>query len=274
MTKKVKVSLISTVLNEGDNINNFVQSIINQTLCPSEFLILDGGSKDGTYEKLKRFSKKHKWIKVFSVPGANISRGRNYCIKKSKNSIIVGSDAGTKYEKDWLENLVSGFNKSGADIGFGKTLPLIDSKFQKVLSKKMKQRYGSSRNIIFKKSAWKSAGEYPEDMKIGEDTLFIERAKMNHSRITLIPDAIGYWEMRKNINELKKQFYNYGFWDGISLKKHGILPIKRKLAFILMGVFLPFYPILWLISRPFLGFKIDIDKKYSYFFGMARGLIK
>ncbi len=51
-------------------------------------------------------------------------------------------------------------------------------------------------------------GGYPEDLKIGEDTLFNEKIKRPRLfKIQRIPDAIGYWEMRENLKEVKEQFF-------------------------------------------------------------------
>lgn len=267
----MKISVISTVYNEEKNIAKFLDSILQQTKKPEEIIIVDGGSKDRTFDILKNYAKKNKIMKIFQENGLNIAQGRNFAIRKTKNEIIIGADAGTKYKKDWVENLTKKFD---ADLGFGKTLPLIESNFQKVLAKKMKQRFGSSRNIIFKKLVWEKVGGYPEDLRMGEDTLFNERIKNAGFKIQLIPEAIGYWEMRNNINDLKKQFYNYGFWDGVAYKKYGTLPIKYKIAVLGLTMLFIFYPIFWLVSRISLPLKISFVRRFSYLNGFWKGFLK
>jgi len=266
--RKDKVTLISTVLNEEKNINFFIKSIIDQSKKPDEFIIIDGGSTDKTFEILKSYSRKNKRMKVFQEKGTNIPRGRNIAISKAKNEIIVSVDAGTKYEKEWLENLIKGFKE---DVGFGKTLPWIKNNFQKILSKKMKQRFGSSRNMIFKKSVWKEVGGYPEDMKIAEDTVFYEKIRRGGFKMDFIPNAICDWEMRDNIRGLEKQFYNYGYWGGLAYKRHSSLPLKRKLAVIILILLLPLFPLFWLISRLSLSIKISCVMRFSYLKGFLRG---
>lgn len=266
-----KLSLIATTLNEEDNINKFLDSILKQSIRPNEFIIVDGGSTDKTYSILKRYSKRYKWIKCFKLNGTNISKGRNYAIKKAKNNIIVGSDAGTKYKKDWLENLLGGFDEG---VGFGKTLALAESKFQRILSKKMKQKFGSSRNIIFEKKIWKEVGGYPEDLDIAEDTVFNEKIRQRGYKIIYIPNAIGYWEMRKSFPEVKKQFYRYGYWDGVAYKKYRMLPVKSKILILGLTILSPFYPLLWVASKTSLSIKIDVMKRFAYLIGFWRGFTK
>jgi len=267
----MKISIISTVLNEEKNIEKFLNSILNQTTKSDEIIIVDGGSKDKTYDILKKYAKKNKKIRVFQEKDINISKGRNYAIEKAKNDIIISTDAGTEFKKDWLENLIRNFK---GDVGFGQTLPLIKNNFQKILSKKMKQRFGSSRNIIFKKSVWKKIGGYPEDLNMAEDTVFNERIKKAGFKMELIPDAIGYWEMRENIDGLKKQFYNYGYWDGIAYRKYKILPIKHKIAVMGLLILSPLYPLFLLASKFSLSIKIDVVRRFAYLRGFWKGFLK
>ncbi len=269
----MKVSLISTVFNEEKNIKEFVESLADQTKKPDEFIIVDGGSDDGTFDTLKDLARKYKWMKTYQVKGANISKGRNYAISRTKNEIIVSVDAGSKYKGDWLENLVNGFN---GEVSFGMEEPLIENDFQKILAKKLLHKGvpGSSRNMIFLKKIWKEVGGYPEDMKRAEDTLFDERIKKAGYKISRVPDAICYWEMRKNLKEVKKQFYGYGYWDGILQKRHRILPAKYKFLIVLLFAALPLYPLAWMVSRLSLGLKIDFERRYAYFFGFMKGMFK
>ena len=260
----MKISIIATVFNEEKNLEKFLDSIIKQSKKPEEVVIVDGGSDDKTYEILKKYAKKYRWIKIYQKKGANIAKGRNIAISKTKYDLLAGIDAGTKYEKNWLENLIKGFK---GDVGFGKTLPLIENDFQRVLAKKMRQRFGSSRNIIFKKEVWKEVGGYPEDLRMAEDTVFNEKIKRAGFRIVLIPNAIGYWEMRRDLKGVKKQFYNYGYWDGVAYKKYGILPLRHKIAIIGLTLLIPLYPIFWLISQFSLSIKIDFTRRFAYLRG-------
>ena len=49
----MKISLISTVLNEEQTIDKFLDSILNQSVKPDEVVITDGGSRDKTLLKIE-----------------------------------------------------------------------------------------------------------------------------------------------------------------------------------------------------------------------------
>jgi len=267
----MKISMIATVLNEETNIKRVINSIFKQTKRPDEIVIVDGGSKDRTYKILQEYAKRYRLLKVFQKKGANIPQGRNVAIEKTKNNIIVVIDAGTVYEKNWLKNLAGGFRR---DVGFGKTIPLGRDNFQKKLAKVMGQRFGSIRNMIFKKEVWKAVGGCPEDLYMADDTVFNERIKRAGFKINYIPNAISYWEMRKNLKELKKQFYNYGYWDGIAYKRYGILPTKSKVLIIAITILSPFYPLLWMMSQTSLFIKIYFTRFFAYMGGFWKGFFK
>jgi glycosyltransferase involved in cell wall biosynthesis len=269
----MKETLISTVLNEEKNIEYFINSIINQTKKPKEFIIVDGGSEDKTFDILKKIAKKNKWIKLYQIRGLNISEGRNYAIKKAKGEIIITCDAGGKFKKDWLEKMLRGFN---GEVGFGVNKPLIKNDFHKALAKVIlhKNVCGSSRNMIFLKKAWNSVGGYPEDLLIGEDTLYDERLRSEGWKFQTIEEAICLWEMREDIGAVKKQFYRYGYWDGVSFRKYKMLPVKHMFAAILPIFLIPIYPILYICSRFNLVMKIRLVKRFGYVRGFWKGYFR
>lgn len=57
------VSVITAVFNGESHIEETILSVINQTYRNIEYIIIDGGSTDGTVEIIKKYEKKIKyWI--------------------------------------------------------------------------------------------------------------------------------------------------------------------------------------------------------------------
>jgi glycosyltransferase involved in cell wall biosynthesis len=54
-------SFISTVYNEEDSIQDFLESLKSQTVLPGEIIIVDGGSKDRTFSRMEDFF--DKWVR-------------------------------------------------------------------------------------------------------------------------------------------------------------------------------------------------------------------
>ncbi len=228
----MKISVISTVLNEEKNISQFMKSILNQSKKPDEIIIVDGGSKDKTFEILREFSQKNKLFAVFQEKGANISRGRNIAIKKAKGDILIVADAGCVVDKDWIKNTIAYFPEADVVAGNYKAITKNNFEyFQSLLVVKSVDRPSrmSSRNISFKKECWKSVGGYPEDFLTGEDTKFNLMFQRAGYKIKINPKQDVSWEMRPTLKKFARQFYLYGKGD----RKHGnLIEMKKNLAMV------------------------------------------
>lgn len=275
----MKVSLISTVLNEEKNIRTFLDSIIKQTRKPDEVIVVDGGSKDKTYEILKKYSKKHKWIKIYKKIGFNISQGRNYAIKKSQGSIIFTSDSSTEFEKDWIKKILDGF-KENVDIVFGRWYIEPSNIVEKFLVSRTPnwdkinpdKFIPSNRQVAFKRYVWEKVGGFPEHLKRADDNWFHLRAHSLGFKYYFVKNAKVSWILERNLRKMVKLAFLDSKTEGFSF-----MFIKRKIylleflllflgiALILLGIFvqleiLIYSIILGLIFSTFIGGYIPYTK--------------
>lgn len=228
-TKKMKVSLVTTCLNESNNIKKFLDSVVRQTRKPDEFIITDAGSTDGTVDIIKEFQKRHRWIRL--IVANNISRGdgKNLAIEKAENEIIATTDAGCFLDKNWLKNIVKPF-KNGADFVAGYYKPFHRNDFEffegliLVHPRIDKLHLISSRSSAFKKSLWKSVNGYSGKV-FGEDLHFHLKISNKNAKIVFADNAITYWDMPESIKSLFKKFSDYGagYWEIHENKKFGFM---------------------------------------------------
>jgi glycosyltransferase involved in cell wall biosynthesis len=243
----MKFSFIATVFNEEKNIGSFLDSLLNQTKKPDEIVIVDGGSKDKTYEILKNYSRKNKLIKVYQEKGSNIARGRNVAISKAKGEVILVSDAGCILDKDWIKDTLKYFPKE--DIVAGSYKGIVKNNFeyfQNLLTIKKVDRPSrmSSRNIVFKKKCWTEVGGYPEKSLTGEDNRLVINFMEKGYKVKVNPKKLIAWDMRPTLSKFSKQYYLYGKGDRMqeNLWKR---TLKKNLIMIL-GFW--FYLLIFLIS--------------------------
>ncbi|MCX6742161.1 MAG: glycosyltransferase [Candidatus Pacearchaeota archaeon] len=225
MKRKLKVSFISTVLNEEENLEKFLESLLNQSVKPDEVILVDGGSKDKTLEIMRLYQKKSKIpFRIIIKKGANIADGRNIAINSAKYGLIFVSDAGCIINKDWINETLKFFPENDVVAGSYKAIIKNDFEFFQsliVIKKIDRPSRMSSRNICFKKACWKKAGGYPEKCLTGEDTKFNISLIENKCKIVTNQRKDISWEMRPTIKKFFKQFYKYGEGDRIqgNLKK-------------------------------------------------------
>jgi glycosyltransferase involved in cell wall biosynthesis len=239
----MKVSLISTVKNEGENLRILLDSILNQTMLPDEVIICDGGSTDNTFEILKEYQQ---WLplEIIIAPGANISQGRNRAIAAAKGPIIAGTDAGVILSPRWLENLVMPLQSGDVNIvaGWFEADPYTD--FEVVMGAtvlpsrediKPEKFLPSSRSVAFLKSAWEAVDGYPEWLNYGEDLVFDNALRERYGSFYFSDQSIAYFRPRGSLRSFFRQYFNYASGDG----KANLWPFRHAVRYATYLIALP-----------------------------------
>lgn len=232
----MKVTLITTVLNEQETIISFLDSINKQTKKPDEIVIVDGGSNDRTMFIISNFNfliLKNK-IKILEKKG-NRSVGRNFAVKNSIFEIIAVTDAGCILDKNWLKEIVKLFEKNKkVDVVSGFYKPIFKNTFEKCLStytSVMEEKIDknnflpSSRSVSFKKSIFERVKGYPEYLSTCEDLVFDKKLKKIGAKFVFNKNALVFWPQRKNIIDAAKQFFSYAYGDGRALYFRKTMPL-------------------------------------------------
>lgn len=252
------ITLIATVLNEGDNIHHVMNSLKLQTRQPDEIVIVDGGSTDNTVATMQAYTDQLP-LRLFVEEGCNISQGRNRAIAEAQGDIIAVTDAGVKLTDTWLEvitqplldhadvDVVAGFFQAAPHTRFevaigATTLPIKDEiDPQSFLP--------SSRSVAFRKASSDFIGGYPEWLDFCEDLIFDIRLQQTSQPFVFAPDALVYFRPRPSLSKFYKQYYLYARGDGkanLWRKRHIIRYITYLIVFpvvLLLGLFI--HPILW-----------------------------
>ena len=254
------ISLIATVLNEGDNIRHLFDSIKAQTRPPDEIVIVDGGSSDDTLAIMQGYAEELP-LRLFVEAGCNISQGRNRAIAGAKGEIIAVTDAGLRLREDWLEKITAPL-LSDADLQVAGGFFLADPQtaFELALGATTlplaREIDGasflpSSRSIAFRKAAAQAIGGYPEWLDFCEDLVFDLRLRERGAPFAFAPDAIVYFRPRPILRQFFRQYYLYARGDGkanLWFKRHLI----RYLTYFALtpGIFVAgalIHPALWLL---------------------------
>ncbi len=228
------ISLITTVLNENNNLADWLDGILSQTVLPEEIIIVDGGSKDSTWEMLVEKSKQNSLIKVWQHSG-NISVGRNFAISKAQGEIIVVTDAGCNYSVNWFgkitEPILSG-RSSFVATGFGPWFKPDDNLLTRLIAASTipapfefrKNWLPSSRSVAFKKEVWQQVGGYPQWIPLCEDVIFDLKIFKLRIKTEFVREPLVFWRPRTTLKNYFKQLFGYTRSDG-----HGKLWFKRQL---------------------------------------------
>ncbi|HHX63321.1 MAG TPA: glycosyltransferase [Chloroflexi bacterium] len=261
MSKKIAISVIITVLNEADSIDGLLDSLARQTRRPDQVVVVDGGSTDGTLERLHHQAQQAPYrLVVISLPGSNISQGRNAAIGAASGDIIAATDAGVRLEDDWLERLVAPFEapdppdvvsgffvadpRSLFELALGaSTLPLL----QEIDPARFAP---SSRSVAFRRTAWQKVGGYPEWLDYCEDLVYDFALRDAGFVFAFAPDALAHFRPRPTLRAFFKQYYRYARGDGKAdlwivrhLIRYGTYLVGAPL---LVALALAHHPLWWL----------------------------
>lgn len=171
-----KLSIITINLNNKLGLQKTVNSVLSQTFTDFEYLIIDGGSTDGSVELIKEnLEKITYWV---SEPDSGIYNALNKGISKARGEYCLFLNSGDYLAKsDSLLNLFE--NKLIEDIVYWNTY-LIDNRHgvKKIVQPDRLSAsffYGGTINhqsCIIKRDLFDEYGMYDESFKIASDWLF------------------------------------------------------------------------------------------------------
>lgn len=166
-----KVSVVIPCYNQGQYINDAIESVLSQTYQDFEIIIVnDGSTDDFTNKLLFNYSKPE--TKIIFTKNKGVVSARNTAIKEAQGKYILPLDADDKIGKKYLEKAVE-ILEQNKKIG----IVYCEAEFFGRKNGKWKlPEYSLEamllKNIIFcsalfRKNDWKKVGGYKSNMKSG-----------------------------------------------------------------------------------------------------------
>ena len=224
------VSVVVTELNEIEDIGSVVSSLLAQVPPAAEVIIVDGGSTDGTWEWLAAAAAKDPRLVAIRDESCSlkfsagpVSRGRNVAIQAAKSGLIACADAGCTYAPDWLLNLTAPLVGSEAEYALGGSCldasgctvwDVASAPFFSIrLSPTEPTKSCTARSMAFTKALWERIGGFPEQVLVGEDTLF-DFAARRETRPAFIANAKAHYRPGNSFRSAAHQMARYAVSDG------------------------------------------------------------
>jgi glycosyltransferase involved in cell wall biosynthesis len=212
---KPLISVITVVFNGEQYIEETILNVLSQTYTNVEYLIIDGGSSDGTLNIIKKHQQK---IKLISEPDHGIYDAMNKGVSLSSGDWIIFINAGDSfYEQETLEKLNSFIQSNYAtDLIFGDVnMVLSNGKSQKrILHNKilfLVRNMICHQCILYSKNIFNDIGLFDTKYKLSSDFEHFIRARSFPKKILKINEVIA----------------NYSL-DGISAQKQSIKKIWKE----------------------------------------------
>jgi glycosyltransferase involved in cell wall biosynthesis len=114
----MKVSVITVVYNNVETIGSAIDAVLNQTYPDIEYIIVDGGSTDGTLKKIESYGKKIDLL--ISEPDQGIYDAMNKGLSMVTGDIVAFLNSDDFYSSTHvIEKVVSEFKRQEIDGVFG-----------------------------------------------------------------------------------------------------------------------------------------------------------
>jgi glycosyltransferase involved in cell wall biosynthesis len=260
----IKVSVVIPVRNEEKSLPSLVASLQKQTLPPSEVLIVDGGSTDGTLSLAAHLIACDQRFRVIEAGSATPGRGRNVGTAAARYEWIAYTDAGNCAERTWLERLAQEVKRDeSVEIVYGNYEPVADTFFERcaALAYVTPKRDGPEGRVrgpfiassLLRRYVWQRVGGFP-DLRAAEDLIFMEKVKSQRFKIAWAPTATVWWQLQPTLARTFRKFVLYSrhnVWAGRQQYWH--YGIARHYAIALVFVALALAHSLWWLMVPLFG---------------------
>ena len=219
------VSIVITVRNEARHIGRLLESLLAQE-PPVEVVLVDAGSRDGTYEVAKGFASHHPELPVRVVrKRGSRGVGRNEGVHGATGEWVAFIDGDCFADSQWLKHLRAGLAANA--VVAGRTVVVGTHRYGRLERVELMQKGFDvtfpSCNLAYRRELFLRLGGFDPRFITAEDIDLNMRAVQAGATILYTPDAIVYHQMRTTF----LRFLIQAFWNGYGRKqlteKHGSL---------------------------------------------------
>ena len=178
MNKIGNISVVIPTFNRRQTIGRSIDSVLNQTLFPSEIIVVDDGSTDGTSDYIQS---NFPSIRLLQQSNKGVSSARNMGIRSSNSDWVALLDSDDEWFPKKLEKQVMTLSQN-LDIKFCHTEEIWIRNGVRVNQMKKHQKYGghifnkcldmcriSPSSVLFHRSILDDVGYFDKDQKVCED---------------------------------------------------------------------------------------------------------
>jgi len=264
----VELSIICPTYNEINFIDGLVEGLCGKDNIDKEIIFADGGSTDGTRERIEVWKKKYPFIRLVDNPDRYATPGFNRAYKVSQGRFIAFIGAHAVYPANYFStalhylqsnecDAVGGPLRQEGKTSMGKAIALVmsskmgvgDTEFR---TAKEKMYVDSVAFAVYKREVFEKAGLLDESLPVNQDDEFHYRLNRMQFRILMVPEMQAIYYVRGSLQKLFSQYFKYGLYKPSVLRKVKDSVRLRHLipsAFVAYFLSLPFAFVssLWLI---------------------------
>jgi glycosyltransferase involved in cell wall biosynthesis len=229
-------SVVMPVLNGEQVVADAVVAALDQDYAgPLEVVIAHGPSTDGTAALLDRISADPR-VTVVANPSGATAAGLNAAIAASQGPVIVRCDAQARLPRDYVRRAVEILAETGADNVGGVQAAEGEAFLQRAIAIAQttpigvgdaRYRTGGQPGPVdtvylgvFRREALERIGGFDEGQVRNQDYELNWRLRDTGGTVYFHPDLRVAYRPRASLRALWRQYWQYGVWKRVMLRKH------------------------------------------------------
>lgn len=279
---KPKVSIVVPAHNEGEVIEDAIESLLDIDYPNKEIIVIDDGSTDDTYLKARWYAQRG-LIKLFRKEGGGSKASAlNYGFAFASGDIIVFLDADTRIQRETLEEIISPFTKPEIVAVAGNVRVLNDGNllgkmqaYEYLVAMEMGRQFQSILNLLlvipgafgaFRRRLLHEVGVMDEDT-ITEDFDMVFKMKKTGGTLFFNRNAVAWTVVPSSWKEWFRQRIRWARGELQTLRKHSDVILKMSLGvkdflstldMIITDIVLLYLRTIWFVFLPFIFREIPL----------------
>lgn len=258
----MNISVIIPTLDNPNDVFDVINSLNQQSILPSEIVIVDSSSTNHierlikkietkipiTYKRFGRAYRHDRLIlilKNLSIIGrffSSVKKGRAYPYEATNHGSLIAKhewlaflDATTLPAKNWIQDYTNIIKEKQIEVVFGNTQYLAETFFQKILRA---STYGvngieTAPGSFMRKEDFLNGFQITEGVRSGGDVDWKNRVRANFKSHTPADPYLIYPNLHKNLFSCMKKFFIYQMHTAVQNISHSV----KDLYFVLTLIF-------------------------------------
>jgi succinoglycan biosynthesis protein ExoA len=243
--RRVDVSVLVPVRDEARVIGETAQSILAQRFDGAvEFLMIDGGSRDGTRAIIEGLAQRDQRVTILDNPRGDLASALRIGLEAARGEFVAKFDAHTHFPMSYLQCGVDRLRRGDVNWVSGPAIPTGTNRFSRLVALALGTRLGvgGSRKWsspdphaldgvekdldtgvfsgIWRRSVLERLGGWQQGWPVNEDSELASRFIAAGERIVCLPSMGAHYIPRESVQGLSRQYFRYGYYRVKTARHH------------------------------------------------------
>ena len=228
------VSVIIPARNAEASISSTLDSVMAQDYAGAiEVIVADGSDSPATAEVVRQ---QYPAVQIVPNPERTTPNGLNAAIEEASGQIVVRCDCHATLPPDYLQRGVETLMRTGAAVVGGRQRPVGDTLFERAVGLAIstplgagdaRYRLGGAEGPVdnfylgvYRRDALEAVGGFDPALSRGQDAELNWRLRRGGEVVWFDPAMTAFYRPRGNLRALARQYFDYGRWKPMILKRN------------------------------------------------------